>query len=91
MTIEVITTGPLVRACIVGKWEVMVRIGRAGITSDLLVIRPELGRTMPSRIKSNFPQRDFWTGMASECITVAVQYCSALFNDPVMWRKVPRA
>ena len=31
-----------------------------GITSRLPVIRPELGRTIQSRIKSNFSQRDFW-------------------------------
>ena len=29
-------------------------------TSGLLVIRPELARTIQSRIKSNFPQRNFW-------------------------------
>ena len=40
------------------------------VTSGLPVIRPELGRTIPSRIKSNFPQRDFWllfTGFTSTC------------------------
>jgi len=31
-----------------------------GITSGFPVIRPELGRTIQSRIKINFPQRDFW-------------------------------
>jgi hypothetical protein len=38
------------------------RISSVGAISCLPVIRPELGRTIPSRIKSNFPQRDFSGG-----------------------------
>jgi hypothetical protein len=34
------------------------------ITSGLLVIRPELGRAIPSRIKCDFPQLDFWSSLA---------------------------
>jgi hypothetical protein len=63
----------------------------SSITLELSLDRPELGPTITSRIKSNFPHRDFWTGMAAGYLTVAVQHCSALFHDSVMWRKVPKA